>query len=108
MAKFLIEASYTPEGMRGLIKDKASGRKSAVQSVVRAAGGKLESFSFAFGKYDVVAIVDLPDNAAAAGLLTAIAASGMVRIRTTPLITVEEMDKAFAAKINYRVPGSAS
>ena len=72
MAKYLCQASYTPEGMRGLIKDKASGRKAAVQAAIRAAGGRLESFYYAFGKDDVVLIVDLPDNATAAGFLASI------------------------------------
>jgi uncharacterized protein with GYD domain len=107
MAKYLCQASYTPEGMRGLIKDKASGRKAAVQAALRAAGGKLESFYYAFGKDDVVIIVDMPDNATAAGFLTTVAASGMVRIRTTPLLTVEEMDKGLASKAKYRAPGAA-
>jgi uncharacterized protein with GYD domain len=106
MARYLCQASYTPEGMRGLIKDKASGRKAAVQSALRAAGGKLESFYYAFGKDDVVIIVELPDNATAAGFLTTVAASGMVRIRTTPLLTVEEMDKGLESKAKYRAPGA--
>jgi uncharacterized protein with GYD domain len=108
MAKYLCQASYTPEGMRGLIKDKASGRKAAVQAAIRAAGGKLESFYYAFGKDDVVLIVDLPDNATAAGFLTTVAASGMVRIRTTPLLTIEEVDKGLESKAKYRAPGAAN
>jgi uncharacterized protein with GYD domain len=51
--------------------------------------------------------MDLPDNIAAASLVTAVGASGMVRARTTPLLTVEEMDKALTKKTRYKAPGSA-
>ena len=43
MAKFLIAASYTPEGLRGLAKDKASGRRKAVHDALAALGGKLDA-----------------------------------------------------------------
>jgi uncharacterized protein with GYD domain len=106
MPKYLLQASYTVEGIQGLKKDKASGRKAAVQAAVKSAGGKLEAFYFAFGADDVVLIVDLPDNVAAAAVATTTAASGAVRIRTTPLLTVDEMDKALEAKAKYRAPGA--
>jgi len=107
MPKYLIQASYTPDGVRGLIKDKASGRRDAVKAGVKALGGKLESMYYSFGEQDAVVIVDLPDNAAAASLSAAVTASGLVHIRTTPLMSIEEMDKALAKKAKYRGPGSA-
>ncbi len=105
MAKYMIHASYTPEGLQGLMKDKASGRKSAVQAAVKSAGGKLESFYFSFGHDDVVLIIDMPDNVSAAALALTTAATGVVHIATTPLLTVEEVDKALAMKMKYRAPG---
>ena len=42
MAKYLIMGSYTHEGIRGLAKDKASGRQKAVTQTLAALGGKLE------------------------------------------------------------------
>ena len=72
MPKYLVQASYTAEGIQGLVKDKASGRKAAVQSAVKAVGGKVDAFYYAFGEDDAVIILDLPDNvtAAAVGLAT--------------------------------------
>ena len=52
-------------------------------------------------------IVDLPDNIAAAGLSMTVAASGMVRGRITPLLTVEEADRSLGVKIGYRAPGQS-
>ena len=107
MPKYLLQASYTAEGVRGLIKDTASGRRAAVKAGIKGVGGKLESMYYCFGKDDAVVIMDLPDNVAAATLSAAVGASGMVHVRTTPLLTVEEMDKALAKKAKYRAPGSA-
>lgn len=105
MPKYLIQASYTAEGLRGLQKDKASGRRQAVLNALEPLRGKLESFNYAFGGDDVVAVIDLPDNVNAAAMSLAIAASGLVRLKTTPLLTVEETDQALAKSINYRAPG---
>jgi uncharacterized protein with GYD domain len=106
MPKYLFEGSYSAEGLHGLMKDTASGRRAAVQKLVKGMGGKLEGFYYSFGDNDVVGIFDLPDNISAAALATAIGASGLVHGRTTPLLTVEEMDKALKTKTKYRAPGS--
>ena len=105
MAKYLVQASYSAEGLRGLAKENASGRKAAVQSAVKAAKGKLEAMYFCFGEHDVMLIVDLPDNASAAAISLAAGASGMVRLSTTPLLTVDEVDQALALPSKYRAPG---
>jgi len=41
MAKYLITASYTAEGMKGLRKDKASGRRNVLRQACASVGGKL-------------------------------------------------------------------
>jgi uncharacterized protein with GYD domain len=105
MPKYLVQASYTGEGLKGVRKDKASGRKAAVSKAVEALGGKLESFYFAFGEDDVVAILDMPDNASVAAFSMASSASGVVRTRTTLLMTIEEADKALATNVSFRAPG---
>ena len=92
--KFMIQASYTAEGARGLLKDGGSARRAVVQKMVEGAGGTLESFYYAYGNHDVVAISDMPDTASAIALSLAVNASGAVRLSTTPLITPEEIDAA--------------
>jgi uncharacterized protein with GYD domain len=91
--------------LKGLKKDKASGRRAAVKSAVESLGGKVEAIFYCFGEDDAILILDLPDNVAASALSLAVSASGMVRTRTTPLLTVEEVDKALATKTTYRAPG---
>ena len=105
MPKYLLTASYTAEGLRGLQKDKASGRVRAATAAIEAAGGKVECFYYALGEDDIVGIVDYPDNVSAASLSLAVSASGLVRTRTTALMTPEEVDRALEKNLNYRAPG---
>ena len=106
MPKYLVQASYTKEGIQGLIKDSAAGRRADVQAAVKALGGKVESFYYAFGMDDVICILDLPDNISAAALGLTTASTGTVRIKTTPLLTIEEIDKALDIQMKYRAPGA--
>jgi len=105
MSKFLIQASYTPQGLKGLQKDKASGRLEALSRAAQSLGGKVESMHFALGEDDVIVILDLADAAAAAALGAAVSATGLVRTRATALLTVAEMDQALTTIPTYRGPG---
>jgi uncharacterized protein with GYD domain len=105
MPKYLVQATYTTEGIRGLIKDSASGRRADVQASVKALGGNMEAFYYAFGQTDVISIVDLPSSVKAAALALTISGSGAVRVTTTPLLSVEEVDQALDIKTQYRAPG---
>jgi uncharacterized protein with GYD domain len=86
-------------------KDKASGRKAAVQAALKSLKGKLESLYFTLGADDVVLIVEAPDNIAVAALSVTAGSAGLVNIRTTPLLTVDEVDQALALPSKYRAPG---
>ena len=105
MPKYLVQARYTREGIQGLVRDSASGRRSDVQAAVNALGGNVEAFYYAFGDDDVVMIADLPNNIRAAALGLTSSGSGAVRVRTTPLLTVEDVDQALDIKTQYRAPG---
>jgi uncharacterized protein with GYD domain len=65
----------------------------------------VESFYFALGSDDVAVIVEAPDNFAAAALSMSVSSTGLASIRTTPLLTVEEVDQALALPTKYRAPG---
>jgi uncharacterized protein with GYD domain len=105
MAKYLVEGSYSVEGLKGLQKDKASGRKQAVTKLLEGLEGKLEGMYFAMGEHDAVLIVDVPDLVTAAAVSLSVSTAGLVRTKTTALLTVEETDRALAKKVNYRAPG---
>jgi uncharacterized protein with GYD domain len=105
MPKYLFQGTYTADGIKGLEKDKATGRKTALSHAVEALGGKLEAFYFAFGEHDWILLADLPDTASATAFSLAVSGSGLLRTTTTPLVTVEEQDKALQKKISFQAPG---
>ena len=105
MAKYLITASYTADGAKGLLKDGGTKRRQAAETAIKSVGGTLESFYFAFGDADAYVLVDMPDHASAAAASVAINASGAVTTRTIVLLTPEEIDKAVKKQTAYRAPG---
>ena len=106
MPKYMLQASYTAEGLKGLLKDGGSKRKTAASIAIESVGGKLEAFYFAFGETDAIAIMDIPDNVSASAAALATAASGAVRIKTVALLTPEEVDEATKKRVAYSPPGA--
>ena len=106
MPTYLFKASYTPEGVRGLKEAGASSRARAVDDMVTALGGSLESFHFAFGDVDAYVVVDLPDDEAAAAAAFTVGASPTTTVKTVKLLTPHEADAAISRSVDYRPPGS--
>ena len=105
MAKYLFQANYTYTGLEGLLKEGGSKRREAVVQAVKSLGGKLEAFYYAFGDTDVFAIIELPDNVSAATFSLLIAAGGGATLKTTVLMTPEEVDQVTKKTLDYRPPG---
>ena len=106
MPKYLIEASYTREGIEGVMRVGGSSRVAAVEEAVRSVGGELESFHFAFGDHDAIVIVEAPDNEAAAAIALTVNAAGGAVSKTTVLLTPEEVDAAAERSVAYAAPGA--
>lgn len=105
MAKYLIQGNYVGDGVKGLLQEGGTGRRAAVENLVSSLGGSLESLYFAFGDSDIVAIVDMPDHASVSAAALMVGATGAVTLKTTVLITPEEVDEATKKNPNYRPPG---
>jgi uncharacterized protein with GYD domain len=105
MPKFMFEARYSAEGAKGIAEKGGSARVEAVRQAFDAAGGKLESFHFAFGDADVYAIGELPDNETATALALTINADGRTKVKTVVLLTPEQVDAATSRSVEYRGPG---
>jgi uncharacterized protein with GYD domain len=105
MAKYLVQFSYTGEGLKGLLKEGGSKRREAIEQLVKSMGGKLEAYYFAYGEYDGIAIVEGKDIVSQLAGTLAINASGAVKTKTTVLITPEEVDQAIKKIPSYRPPG---
>ena len=106
MPKYLFEASYSTEGVKGVAEKGGSSRREAVEQMFSAAGGKMEGFYFAFGHNDVYAFGELPNNEAATAVALTVNQAGGAQVRTVVLLTAEEVDAAAKSTVQYRPPGS--
>jgi uncharacterized protein with GYD domain len=109
MAKYLFLVSYNEKGWAAMVKTPQD-RGAAVKPAIEKLGGKLDVFYYAFGKHDVVAIADFPNNAAAAGFAIAAAAGGEVKsLTTTPLMTAADAVSAMkkAGGSSYKPPSAS-
>lgn len=106
MPKFLIEASYNAEGVKGLQSGGGSARVEAVRQAAAGVGGSVESFHFALGDTDAYVVIDVPDAESIAALSLAVNASGAVTAKAITLLTPEQIDEAAKRSVGYRAPGS--
>ena len=104
MPKYLVQANYVGEGMKGLLAEGGSKRRAAVEKGIAAAGGTLEAFYYAFGDTDLFIIVDLPDNVTMASIAMTTIASGAFTFKTTVLLTPEEVDEATKKSPQWQPP----
>ena len=105
MPKFLFEASYTSDGVKGVRSAGGSARRDAITHMAESMGGRLESFHFAFGDRDAYVICELPDNESATAVALTVNASGAVTVETVALLTPEEVDAAAGRSVDYTPPG---
>jgi uncharacterized protein with GYD domain len=104
MPKYLTMVSYTPEGIKGLVKEGGTARRVAVEKILQKLGGRLEGFYFAFGDNDAYVISEGPDNATAAAISLAVT-TGAIRTKTIVLLTPEEVDLAVKKGADYSPSG---
>lgn len=106
MALYMAQLSYTSEALATLVQSPQN-RAETARSLLGALNGTLIGWWLSFGEYDVVTIYELPGNVAAAALAIAVAAGGAVKaVKTTPLLTGEEMVEALreVPQAGYRPP----
>ena len=107
MPKYMYQVAYTSESWATQLGSPQD-REQQIGEVVQRLGGRLESFYYAFGDYDLVLIADFPDNESAAAISLAASSGGAVKsIKTTPLMTTSQGMEAMrkAAGAAYRPPG---
>ena len=106
MSKYLVQANYVGDGIKGLMSEGGTKRRDAVQSSVESVGGTLDCFFYAFGDTDCLGICDFPDTASAAAWSLMVNASALVTAQLLPLMTPEDLDAAAAKSPSYRAPGT--
>jgi len=105
MAKYLFQVSYASEGVKGLLKDGGSKRRTVVENLFKSMGGSIEAFYYAFGDTDLYIIGDFPDHATVAAIALTVASTGTAHLKTTVLLTPEEVDSATKLTPTYSPPG---
>ncbi len=94
MAHYLLQLSYVPEAWAALVRNPQD-RAEAVRGPIENLGGKLERIWLAFGEDDVVGILDMPDNVAAAAISMAFSAGGACKnVNTPPLLSIQQRIEA--------------
>jgi uncharacterized protein with GYD domain len=106
MSKYLIKASYSPEGIKGVMAKGGSARVDAIEKLVAGVGGSMESFYFAFGGDDVYVVVDAPSAEAMAAVAGTVTSTGSLSsYETVVLLTAEQIDAASNMAVDYTPPG---
>ncbi len=108
MPYYMLQGAYSSEAWAAQVANPQN-RVEVVRPIFEKLGGRIESAYFAFGEYDVVLIVEFPDNVSAAAISVALNAGGAFKsAKTTPLMTIEEGTEVMrkAGGTGYRPPGS--
>ena len=96
MPTYISLVNWTDQGIRNV--KEAPERVDAFKKAVEAAGGKVNGFYLTMGKYDVVTIVDLPSDEAAATIVLGTGSKGNVRTETMKAFP-EDQFRSVIAKV---------
>jgi uncharacterized protein with GYD domain len=107
MSIYMYQAAYTPESWAAQLKNPQNRVEAVGRAAAEAVGGKLIGGWYCFGEYDLMIIVDVPNNQAMSAIALAIGAAGAIKAsKTTVLMTgaegVEGMKQADAVAKVYR------
>ena len=107
MPLYMYQAAYTAESLAAQLKHPQNRAEAVGRAVCEAVGGKLIGGWYCFGDYDLVIVVDVPDNESMAAIALAISAGGALKsAKTTVLMTGPEavagMKKADAVAKVYK------
>jgi len=91
MATYVILSNFTDQGIKS-VKDTVK-RSEAVREGARAAGITVKDILWTQGQYDVVLVLEAPDDAAVSTLMLSAARLGNVRGQTLRAFTAGEMTK---------------
>lgn len=105
MAKYMWQVSYSTDGMKGMLKEGGSSRKTMVEKLAANMGGSVESMYFAFGDTDAFIVADFPSDVDVAAVAMTVGAAGSASVKTIPLLTPEQIDEATRKTVEYRPPG---
>ena len=89
MPRYVALMSWTDQGVRAA-KDTVNRRQQAEADLAKT-GVRLETTLWTQGRYDLVGVLEAPDDATLASAVLALAAQGNLRTETLRAFTAEEM-----------------
>ena len=96
MSYYLYQLSYSKDAIKALVANP-SDREAAARKLIEALGGKLHHLFFAFGKYDVICLIEGPDDKFMMAGAAAVASAGTVSASSTvKLMTAADAMAAMA------------
>lgn len=106
MSKYLLEITFTLQGIKGIKEKGGTDRLAAATELIEGVGGKIESYYFAFGGIDAFVVAEFPDDVTAMAVALTVGAAGGATTRTVSLLTPAQVDAAAKKNAKYRPPGS--
>jgi uncharacterized protein with GYD domain len=108
MSYYLYQLSYSKDAIKAMVANP-SDREAAARKLIEAIGGKLHHLFFAFGQYDVICLIEAPDDKAMMAGAAAVASAGTVSASSTiKLMTAADAMSAMtmAGKVTgtYKAP----
>lgn len=82
MSFYLYQLSYSKEAIKSMVASP-SDREAAARKLIEAIGGKLHHLFFAFGQWDVICLIEAPDDKAMMAGAAAVASAGTVSASST-------------------------
>ncbi len=95
MPTYISLTNWTDQGIRN-VKDGAK-RLDAAKQMIKDAGGELKAFYMTMGIYDIVTVIDAPNDEVVAKLLLSIGGLGNVRTTTLRAFTETETRKLISS-----------
>ena len=95
MATYISLVNFTEQGI-GTIKQSPA-RIKAARKLLKSLGGELTAFYLTMGSYDIVVIMDLPSDEAAASFALQMAAQGNIRTTTMKAFNEDEYNDIIAS-----------
>ena len=94
MAKYVMLVNWTDQGVaqaKGTVE-----RTERVKQMTEKLGGSTDLVLWTLGRYDIVAVFDMPDDEAAAALGVQLGGLGTVRTETLRAFTADDLGQIFS------------
>ena len=95
MKTFIALIRWTQKGIQEVTESPS--RIEKARAAIAAAGGEMKAFYVTMGRYDMVAVIEMPDDAAYAKVLLTLGSRGGVRTESLSAFTEAEHRKIVEA-----------